>query len=242
MEWRIGCSGYQYPEWKGIFYPEGLAQRKWFDYYCQHFDAVEMNMTYYRFPRVETLRSWYARSPERFNFAVKAPRHITHFKKFKDAERMLSDFYEAVRAGLRDKLGAVLFQFPSRFHFDASRLSGIVGMLDASLWNVLEFRHQSWWNDEVFEALARARATFCGMSHPDLPEAPVSTSENLYYRFHGVPHLYSSRYDVARLSQFRQEIVNHSGLQRAYVFFNNTADGHAVMNARQLQNLCELVH
>jgi uncharacterized protein YecE (DUF72 family) len=115
-------------------------------------------------------------------------------------------------------------------------------MLDASLWNVLEFRHQSWWNDEVFEALARARATFCGMSHPDLPEAPVSTSENLYYRFHGVPHLYSYRYDVARLSQFRQEIVNHSGLQRAYVFFNNTADGHAVMNARQLQNLCELVH
>lgn len=242
MEWRIGCSGYHYLEWRGIFYPEGLAQRKWFDYYCQHFDSVEMNMTYYKFPRVETLRNWYARSPERFSFTVKAPGHITHFKKFRDAERMLSDFYDTVKAGLRDKLGAVLFQFPSAFHYDASRLAGITRMLDVSVWNVLEFRHASWWSEDVYKALEKSRATFCGMSHPDLPETAVSTSEILYYRLHGVPHLYNSRYELARLAQLRQEITNHSRLTRAFICFNNTADGHAVMNAKQMQNLCELVH
>jgi uncharacterized protein YecE (DUF72 family) len=82
MEWKIGCSGYHYPEWKGVFYPEDIAQRKWFEYYCTQFNSLELNNTFYRFPRLDYMKSWYNRSPKNFTFAVKAPRHITHFKKF----------------------------------------------------------------------------------------------------------------------------------------------------------------
>src|SRR5690606_20068460 len=161
MEWRIGCSGYHYPEWKGPFYPADVPKRRWFEYYCDFFNTIELNVTYYKFPRVHTLRKWYDRSPESFLFSVKAPRHITHFRKFVDARRMLSDFYEAVRAGLSEKLGPVLFQFPSNFHYAPERLSRIVEVLDVSVGNVLEFRHASWWNAAVYEALASANASFC---------------------------------------------------------------------------------
>lgn len=242
MEWRIGCSGYHYPEWKGNFYPAEVAQRRWFEYYCQHFNTLELNITYYKFPRIETLKNWFARSPGGFSFTVKAPRHITHFKKFRDAQSMLSDFYETTKAGLREKLGCVLFQFPSRFHYDSERLAGILRTLDVSVCNVLEFRHESWWNPAVYEALEKSRVTFCGMSHPDLPEGFISTSGTLYYRFHGIPHLYNSKYEIAKLEQARQEILSRPGIARAFLYFNNTADGHAVTNAKQLQDICELVH
>ena len=242
MEWRIGCSGYHYPEWRGIFYPEEVSQRRWFEYYSQHFNTLELNVTYYKFPRVETLASWYGRSPEGFSFSVKAPRHVTHFKKFRDAQHLLSDFYTATKSGLREKLGCVLFQFPARFHYEPERLASIVKMLDNSVSNVLEFRHESWWTPAVYEVLEKERVSFCGMSHPDLPEAVISTSETLYYRFHGTPHLYYSKYDIAKLEQVRQEIINRARTLRSFLYFNNTADGHAVTNAKQLQDICELVH
>jgi uncharacterized protein YecE (DUF72 family) len=241
-EWRIGCSGYHYADWKGIFYPEALPSRKWFEYYCDHFNTIELNVTYYKFPRVDTLKRWYGRSPKDFDFTVKAPRNITHSRKFGEAERLLSDFYSVVKEGLREKLGCVLFQFPSGFHFDAGRLAGILRMLDGSLPNVLEFRHKSWWTTEVLETLARSRATFCGMSHPDLPENVVSTSDTVYYRFLGIPHVYNTRYELPALERVRQEILNAGRAARAFLYFNNTADAHAVMNAKQLQSICELVH
>lgn len=241
MEWRIGCSGYHYPDWKGIFYPN-VPQRKWFEYYCEHFNTVELNITYYKFPRIDTMRGWYGRSPEKFSFSVKAPRHITHFKKFRDAERMLSDFYEVTKAGLREKLACVLFQFPSNFHYDAERLAGILRALDTSVCNVLEFRHGSWWNPAVYDALWKLGVSFCGMSHPDLPEDLIVTSDTCYYRFHGVPHLYYSSYEAQRLEQVAHEVLNKPGIRHALVYFNNTAEGHAWINARQLQGICELVH
>lgn len=242
MEWKIGCSGYHYPDWKRVFYPEDLPQRKWFEYYCSHFNTLELNVTYYKFPRVEFLKRWYERSPERFAFTVKAPRQVTHFKKFRQAQRSLQDFNETVQEGLRDKLGCVLFQYPSNFLYEADRLNRIVEMLEPAIKNVLEFRHESWWNPLVFDALEKAGVSFCGMSHPTLPETIVRTTDTIYYRFHGVPHLYTSAYESKKLELFAQEMLNLPGVDRAYVYFNNTADGHAVVNARQLQDICELVH
>lgn len=241
MQWNIGCSGYHYPEWKRLFYPEDLAQRKWFEHYCTRFNTLELNVTYYRFPRPGTLKRWYDRSPHDFTFSVKAPRHITHFKKFSDAQRMLMDFYTAAQEGLREKLGCVLFQFPSNVVFAYDRLMRILDMLDPSIRNVLEFRHHSWWDVTVYEAFSKANTTFCGMSHPMLPETPVKTTDTVYYRFHGVPHLYSSRYELQKLEELAQNMIKQ-GPRSAYIYFNNTAEGHAVTNAKQLQEICEFVH
>lgn len=241
MEWKIGCSGYHYPEWKRVFYPDDVPQRKWFDYYCGHFNTLELNVTYYKFPRLEFLKRWYERSPQGFTFTVKAPRQITHFKKFQDARQMLYDFNVTAKEGLGSKLGCVLFQFPSSFHYEAAKLARITEMMDPSLKNVVEFRHESWWNGEVFAALANAGIIFCGMSHPSLPDVAVTTGQTLYYRFHGTPHLYNSLYEMRKLEQVVQEISS-GGASEAFIYFNNTASGHAITNAKQLQDICELVH
>lgn len=242
MEWRIGCSGYHYPEWRRLFYPDDVPQSKWFEYYCRHFNTLELNVTYYRFPRLDTLRRWYARSPAGFNFTVKAPRFITHFRKFLDAQRMIDDFGEVSKAGLTDKLGPVLYQFPANFVYSEERLMRILGLLDRTVHNVLEFRHLSWWDTAVYRALDNAGVSFCGMSHPELPDTVICTSDLVYYRFHGVPHLYNSLYDAHQLEQVVQQIVTHRRAREVYVYFNNTADGHAVKNAKQLQDICEFVH
>ncbi|MEX1241702.1 MAG: DUF72 domain-containing protein [Cyclobacteriaceae bacterium] len=242
MEWKIGCSGYYYPEWKRIFYPEDLPQKEWLEYYCTQFNTLELNGTYYKFPRVEFLKKWHARSPSGFSFTVKAPRFITRFKKFREAQKMLQDFNETVKASLEEKLGCILFQFPSSFQYEADRLSRIVDVIDRSVKNVLEFRHESWWNPAVYEALTEAGISFCGMSHPKLSEKVIRTTDTIYYRFHGVPHLYTSGYEPRNLELVVQEIFRLRDIRHAYVYFNNTADGHAVTNAKQLQDICELVH
>lgn len=241
MEWKIGCSGYHYADWKGKFYPEDLPSRKWFEFYGAHFNTLELNVTYYRLPKNETLQNWYNRSPKDFLFTVKAPRHITHFKKFKDAQRMIHDFMLAIAEGLKEKLGCILFQFPANFQYDQDRLMRIVDMQDLSARNVLEFRHESWWNTEVFEMLKKNDISFCGMSHPSLPEGVICTSDTLYYRFQGVPHLYTSLYQLQKLEQVAQSLSNHINIKQAFVYFNNTVEGHAITNAKQLQEICELV-
>src|SRR5688572_24490259 len=108
--WLIGCSGFSYKHWKNRFYPEGLPQKKWFEYYCEHFNTVELNVTFYRVPKPETFKSWYDRSPRGFKFTVKAPRLITHYKKFRNITTEIQDFYNIVLNGLGDKLGSILFQ------------------------------------------------------------------------------------------------------------------------------------
>ena len=242
MEWKIGCSGFHYPEWKRIFYPEDLPQRRWFEYYCTQFNTLELNSTYYKFPRVEYLKRWYEGSPPGFSFSVKAPRHITHFRKLGAAQRMLEDFNETVKEGLGGKLGCVLFQFPPNFHYEAGRLTKIVDVLDPSVRNVVEFRHGSWWDAAVYEVLTGAGVCFSGMSHPTLPDQVIRTTDTLYYRFHGTPHLYTSSYELPKLEHLAHEILGQTNARQAYVYFNNTADGHAVTNAKQLQDICELVH
>ncbi|HEY0896461.1 MAG TPA: DUF72 domain-containing protein [Sphingobacteriaceae bacterium] len=237
VNWRIGCSGFHYKHWKERFYPRDLPQRKWFEYYCRHFSTVELNVTFYRFPRLSALQAWYDRSPDAFRFAVKAPRGITHFKQFHHTEQLISDFYGTVGEGLKDKLGCVLFQLPPRMDYGEERLYRILDALDPAFRNVLEFRHESWWNPEVFDALSRRQVTFCGMSHPALPAVVVQSTPVLYYRFHGVPELYRSPYTESELGRFSRE-VSGSGLTReAFIYFNNDIDASAIINAQQLIGL-----
>jgi uncharacterized protein YecE (DUF72 family) len=240
-EWKIGCSGYYYPEWKGIFYPLDLPKNSWFEFYCRHFNTIELNVTFYRFPRVEFLKSWYKRSPTDFKFSVKAPRLITHFKKLKDSRKYISDFYSAVENGLQEKVGCVLFQFPSNFQMDDEKLERIVSMLDRSFRNVVEFRHSSWWDHKVYRALERHQIIFSGMSHPELPNEVVKTGDTIYHRLHGAPHLYHSSYNFKSLEDLSLKISGLTGIKEAFIYFNNTASGAAIVDGKQFAEITSLI-
>jgi uncharacterized protein YecE (DUF72 family) len=231
MEWQIGCSGFHYKDWKGIFYPEKMPQRQWFEYYSSRFHTLELNVTFYRFPQLPFLHNWYAKSPEHFSFAVKVPRLITHYKQFKDCASLLSDFYGTVRNGLKDKLGPILFQLPPQYQYTEQRLQHIIGQVDGSFDNVIEFRHISWWNDQVKKALTDKNITFCGISHPTLPDEVIINTRVVYFRFHGVPDLYYSSYPEKELKRVADAIRKSKTAEKVFIYFNNTATGAAIENA-----------
>lgn len=234
IQWHIGCSGFHYKEWKGAFYPDKLAAAKWFEYYCRHFNAIELNVTFYRFPQLKTLEGWHARSPEGFLFAVKAPRLVTHYKKFVDCAGLLNDFYDSISRGLREKLGFVLFQLPPQAAWSEALLERIIENVNPSFANTVEFRHESWWRPEVYQRLAASNITFCGHSHPRLPDEIIINTPNVYYRFHGVPDLYRSAYPENKLAELAAQVEKNPAVRSAHIFFNNTAGPAALANARWL--------
>jgi uncharacterized protein YecE (DUF72 family) len=236
-KWWIGCSGFHYDPWRGPFYPDDLPKRRWFEFYCEHFNTVELNVTFYRFPKPAALRSWYQRSPEEFRFTVKAPRLITHFKRFNHVKDELNYFYDTVADGLDDKLGTVLFQLHPRMAYSEENLEKILSVLDSGFQNVIEFRDESWWNNNVLSTLKRERVTFCGISYPKLPDEVYKTAPIVYYRFHGVPQLYRSSYSKRKLQQVSDDLKRLRGVNDVYTYFNNDIDVAAVRNAKTLQQL-----
>ena len=235
----IGCSGFSYRDWKGVLYPEGLPPRKWFEHYTQHFNTLEVNVTFYRMPELKVFEDWYAKSPADYRFAVKAPRQVTHYKKFNaEAQPILADFYGMVQEGLREKLGPVLFQLPPKAAYTDELLQRILDSLDPAFTNVVEFRHPSWWEGEVYRELARHRVAFVGQSHPQpLPDEVVANTDVLYYRFHGVPELYTTPYTSAFLQRIADEVRAAPQVKEVYLYFNNGIGGAGVLNAREMQAL-----
>ena len=237
-KWHIGCSGFHYKEWKDIFYPKGLPQRKWFDYYTEHFDTLELNVTFYRFPTVKSLKGWYDQAPDGFSFSSKVPRSITHFKKFVDTERMMNDFYNLLREGLAEKLACVLIQLPPQYTYGEDRLERLIRQADPAFTNVIEFRHDSWWRADVQKKLKEHNISFSGVSFPKIShDDAVINTELCYYRFHGVPKLFYSEYDPAFIEKIFTQINKNKKAQTVFVYFNNTASVAALHNAKQLIEL-----
>jgi uncharacterized protein YecE (DUF72 family) len=237
-DWRIGCSGFYYKEWKEVFYPAGLPQKSWFAYYCQHFNTIEINSSFYRQPSPKSFAAWYDTSPADFLFSIKAPQTITHYNKFNQAEALIADFYQVIKEGLKEKLGCVLFQLPPSFSYTEDRLQLLLNSMQPGFNNVIEFRHLSWWNNHVLQELKKNQLTFCGISYPSaLPESIIQDNDPVYYRFHGKPVLYKSLYAPAQLKAFVEEVrADH---QQVYVYFNNTWGTAALTNARQLLKLIQ---
>jgi uncharacterized protein YecE (DUF72 family) len=238
IKWHIGCSGFSYKEWKEEFYPKGLAQNKWFSYYTQHFDTLELNVTFYRFPTLNSLKSWHEKAPDHFSFSAKVPRSITHFKKFEDTERMINDFYGLLKEGLKEKLACVLFQLPPTLIYSKEKLETILSQVDPAFKNVIEFRHESWWKKNVQTILKKHNISFCGVSFPKVSfDDAVINTETCYYRFHGVPKLFYSEYDAPFLEKIHTQIAKNKKVKTAYIYFNNTASLAALHNARYFQKL-----
>lgn len=238
IKWHIGCSGFSYKEWKEEFYPEGLPQSKWFEYYAKHFNTLELNVTFYRFPTLKSLQTWYSKAPEGFSFSAKVPRSITHYKKFEDTEKMLNDFYQLLKEGLKEKLSCVLFQLPPQLTYSKEKLEKIVKQIDASFKNVIEFRHESWWRKDVKNILTKHNISFCGVSFPKISfDDAVINTPVCYYRFHGVPKLFYSEYDVSFIEKIHNEIKQDKKVKEAFIYFNNTASLAALHNAKYFQKL-----
>ncbi|MGI4872003.1 MAG: DUF72 domain-containing protein [Janthinobacterium lividum] len=237
----IGCSGFSFRDWKGVFYPPELPPRKWFGYYCSQFNALELNVTFYRMPALTAFETWYDQSLADFRFAVKAPRQVTHYKKFNaEAQPILADFYGTVREGLRDKLGPILFQLPPKAAYSEELAQRFIESLDPTFTNVAEFRHPSWWEAEPQRLLTQHGISFVGQSYPpplELPDDVIANTPTLYYRLHGVPELYKSPYSPAFLARLIAEVTAAKNVRQAYLFFNNGVGGVGALNAQQLQEL-----
>jgi len=237
IKFYLGCSGFYYNHWRNIFYPEDYSKRKWLEYYAQHFNTVEINSTFYRFPKDSTLKGWVSRTPEGFIFSLKMNKLVTHKKRFNDTLEIIDKFYKSASL-LEEKLGCILFQLPPSFHFDMEKLNNIIEQVNPEFKNVIEFRHKSWWNQEVYDKLKENNIAFCSVSAPKLPDDLIITSKITYIRFHGKNNWFRYNYSDKELEEWShkiKKIVNR--INQIYIYFNNDFEGHAIKNCNYLKKI-----
>lgn len=236
----VGCSGFTEGSWKGYFYPEELPSKEYLSYYSTKVNAVEINSTFYRRPTLKTLEKWHESTEKNFKFFIKIPKTISHVKKLQDTKEEVDVFCEHISSGLKEKLAGFLFQLPPSYHFTDENLEQLITTVDDNYLNVVEFRHQSWWNDKVLKKLQVNKIVFAGVSFPkDIPdEVMINNDHFLYYRLHGVPVLFKSEYSEEKLQIIAEKIKRFEGT--SFVFFNNTWGIAGIKNALELQQILKL--
>jgi uncharacterized protein YecE (DUF72 family) len=233
---RIGCSGWQYAHWRGLFYPTGLPQSRWLEHYAQQFDTVEVNNTFYRLPEAATFAEWRRRVPRGFEFAVKASRYLTHMKKLKDPEEPTARFFARARR-LGAALGPVLYQLPPRWPVNLERLVGFLDALPRRRRHAIEFRDPSWYRDDVLALLNRRGVALCLHDMAGSATGHRAVGPFVYARFHGVQK-YSGRYDDATLAAWAKWLAGQNRDGRpVYAYFNNDVGGHAPRDAARLRHM-----
>lgn len=236
MDVHIGCSGWFYSHWRGIFYPPQEPTTKlWFAYYSNVFRTVELNAPFYRWPKPATVRRWKRDAPPGFRYSVKVNQAITHERRLVRTQTLVDSFYE-IAAVLGDKMGCFLFQFPPSYHYSPSRLKSLVTQLDPSHRTVVEFRHKSWWRPSVYRAFAARGLIFCAVSAPRLPEDFPPKQDILYLRLSGKTRWYLHDYSNEELTTWTDRIAA-SGAKEVWIYFNNDRQGFAIKNALVLRRL-----
>jgi uncharacterized protein YecE (DUF72 family) len=232
---RVGCSGWYYWHWKGVVYPEDLPASRWFDHYQGAFDTVELNAPFYRWPKPATVQNWARQATPGFQYSVKVNRRITHLKRFNGTRKLVREF-SGLAEILGEHMGCFLFQLPPSFHYTPVRLRAIVNQLDSGIRNAVEFRHDSWWNDEVFRVFQDTGLIFCSVSAPGLPEEVVKTADAIYVRLHGAKQWYRHDYSKAELKTWAGRI-RASHAKEIWAYFNNDFRGCAFRNAETLKGM-----
>ena len=226
----IGTSGFDYREWKPSFYPADLPRKQFLQYYATRFRSVELNNTFYQMPNAAKIASWSAATPEHFRFALKAPRRITHSERLKIPSEALSYFVQTA-SGLKQRLGALLFQLPPFFKCDNERLSSFLEALPRDIPAAFEFRHESWFTDETYKILEGDAAALC-INDSDEKTTPIRlTSRFAYLR------LRRSQYPPELRRQWQERIQNWAG-QRidVFAFIKHEDNPEAPMVALQFQS------
>ena len=235
---RVGTSGWQYRDWRGRFYPEGLPQREWLRHFATRFPTVEVNNSFYRLPEASSFERWRDETPQGFAVAVKASRYITHIRRLREAGESVELFWSRARL-LRHKLGPVLFQLPPRFPADVGLLSEFLRVLPRGLRAAFEFRDRSWQTDEAYEALDRAGAAWVIPDRPGSREPVVVTGGWSYLRFHQGGHgPRGSDYAREKLRRWAHRIAELPA-KETWVYFNNDEGGAAVRDAATLTELLD---
>lgn len=239
MTYHIGTSGWSYSHWNHVLYPDGTSPHHRLTHYLQEFRTVELNSSFYRWPKDSTFYRWYKSLPDGFMMSVKAPRGLTHAKKLYSPERWLTRI-ERNWHTLLDKRGILLVQLPPLFAYDYDRLAYFLQQLPWWLRTTLEFRHPSWHREEVFQLLEHHQVAYCIMSGAFLPCVLRVTAPFVYIRLHGPDHqhLYSGSYSDADLAWWAERVREWRDRgKEVFIYFNNDGNGHAVNNARTLKSL-----
>jgi len=230
MNLYVGTSGYSYKEWKGTFYPEDMPEKQMLRFYGEHFRTVEINNTFYRMPKASVLEAWAGEVPAEFKFVLKAPQRITHIQRLKDAGDSVS-YLLKVAVALKERLGPLLFQLPPYLKKDAARLREFLALLPREPRSAFEFRHQSWFDDEVLAMLREHRVALCIAEAEEGVEVPfVSTAAWGYLR------LRRPDYTDADLKQ-RIDRVRRQGWTDAFVFFKHEEEGKGPQMAKRFLEL-----
>jgi uncharacterized protein YecE (DUF72 family) len=227
MNFLVGTSGYSYPKWKGRFYPEKMPARQMLGFYAERFRTVEINNTFYRPPAASVLEAWAGQVPAKFRFALKAPQAVTHFKRLADVAELVSSFLE-LAGTLKERLGPLLFQLPPNFKKDVPRLRDFLALLPSGCRAAMEFRHPSWFDDEVFGLLRDHRVALCVADAGDDLEVPfVATADWGWLR------LRRPDYDGAALKAWAARMKAQSW-RDCFVFFKHEDEGKGPQMATRL--------
>ena len=213
MHVRVGTSGYQYKEWKGSFYPADLSTKEMLGYYGERFPTVEINNTFYRMPKESVVLNWATQVPAEFRFVLKASRRITHMHRLKNAGDPLSFYLQACTA-LGDKRGPSLFQLPPNMKKDLERLRGFLDLLPRRWQAAFEFRHDSWYDEDVYNALRESNAALC-LADTDDAEPPLATTADWGYL-----RLRRAQYTETDLESWAKRVADF-GWSEMFVFFKH---------------------
>ena len=219
MNFWIGTSGYNYPEWKGSFYPEKLPSAKMLPYYAGRFSTVEINYTFYRAPNEKIVDGWNKATPEDFKLTLKAPRRITHDRRLRDCGDLVRQFLETA-ATLGPKLGALLFQLPPNLKKDAALLDAFLDTFPPRVCAAFEFRHESWLDDEIYERLRRRNLALCVADSERLSTPVIVTADYTYFRLRDEGYTPD---DIARWGDVMRETT--SACREVFVYFKHEEEG-----------------
>jgi uncharacterized protein YecE (DUF72 family) len=240
---RVGCSGWNYADWKGRFYPaERCPASRWLEYYAQHFDTVEINATFYRLASRDAVARWVKQTPEDFVFAPKISRYITHMKKLTDMEGPVERFYERIEPLVESpKMGPVLWQLPEWFKRDDGRLAHVLAHLPPGR-HAFEFRDRSWFDDHVYAELSEHDVALVIGDHPERPfQAYEFTTDFTFIRFHYGKRGRGGNYSQSELGEWSARIADWGRERDVWAYFNNDWNAYAIKNAQYVKRAIDTI-
>jgi uncharacterized protein YecE (DUF72 family) len=234
----IGTSGWTYDGWRGPFYPRDVPKKAWLAWYATQFSTTEINGSFYRTPSLEAVKAWREQTPEHFVFAWKASKFITHWKRLTAKCENSIALMETRLEVLAPKVGAVLFQLPPQFSKNRERLASFLTMLPRNHRYAFEFRHKSWYEDDILDLLRDHDVSLCLSDHHDAPSPWVVTAGHVYVRGHGPGGRYRDHYSDETLRAWAADVKKWQRQRRAvFVYFDNDQKSAAPHDAKRLIEL-----